>query len=41
MEKRKCSVSGYLHKGEYPEHFVCPVLRICANIFKIRTETDG
>ena len=35
MKKYVCSVCGYVHEGDLPEGFVCPVCKAAADKFKL------
>ncbi len=35
MKKYVCSVCGYVHEGDLPEGFVCPVCKAAASKFKL------
>jgi len=34
MEKRKCTICGYIHEGPLPEDFVCPICKAPASKFE-------
>ncbi|MDO5040401.1 rubrerythrin [Clostridium sp.] len=40
--KYRCSVCGYVHEGELPEGFVCPVCKSPASVFvKVETQSES
>ena len=34
MAKWKCTVCGYIHEGELPEDFKCPICKVPASKFE-------
>ena len=38
MKKYVCPVCGYVHEGELPEGFVCPVCKVPGSKFKVMEE---
>ena len=42
MVKYRCTVCGYIHEGELPEDFVCPVCKQPASVFvKVEEEKQS
>lgn len=39
MKKYVCPVCGYVHEGEMPEDFVCPICKVPGSKFKLQ-ESD-
>ena len=39
MKKYVCPVCGYVHEGEIPEGFVCPVCKVAGSKFKVMENT--
>ncbi|MDD3797240.1 MAG: [Fe-Fe] hydrogenase large subunit C-terminal domain-containing protein, partial [Lachnospiraceae bacterium] len=39
--KYRCSICGYIHEGELPEGFTCPICRQPASVFEKIEETAG
>ena len=39
MKKYVCSVCGYVHEGELPEGFACPVCKVSGTKFKVQDNT--
>ena len=36
MKKYVCQVCGYVHEGELPEDYVCPICGVDKSLFRVR-----